>query len=75
MIEVFLLDGASYRLHGGYGPGETLRSPTFPKLKMSLSGVFDFPGTPVAKGRKVKESGASYRASRGARGPARFRQP
>lgn len=75
LVEVFFLDGASYRLHGGYGPGETLRSPTFPKMKMPLSGVFDFPGTPVAKGRKVKEGTATYVTSRDARGPARYRQP
>ena len=75
LVEVFLLDGASYRLNGGYGPDETVRSPTFPKLKMSLSGVFDLPGTPAAKGRKVKEAAVSYSTPRGARGPARYRQP
>lgn len=44
LVEVLVLEGASYRLHGGYGPDETLRSPRFPKLKPALAGVFTFPG-------------------------------
>ena len=73
LVEVFVLAGSSYRLHGGYGPDETLRSPIFPKLKLSLAGVFDFPGIPAAKGRKVKETAPPYGAR--PRGPARYRRP
>ena len=73
LIEVFVLAGTSYRLHGGYGPNETLRSPTFSKLKLSLTGVFDFPGAPAAHGGKIKETAAPYGAR--SRGPARYRRP
>lgn len=77
LVEVFRLDGPSYRLHAGYSPGETLKSKVFPKLKFALAGVFDHPAAPAAKGRKVKEDPALYGAPPGAkrRGPARFRTP
>lgn len=77
LVEVFLLDGASYRLHGGYGPDETLRSPIFPRLKMPLTGVFDFPGVPPARGKHLKEASPPYGVPAGARtrGPTRYRRP
>ena len=73
LIEVFVLTGTSYRLHGGYGPDETLRSSTFPKLKLSLIGVFTVPGAPAGRGKKVKETAAPYGTR--SRGPAHYRQP
>jgi hypothetical protein len=75
---VFILAGSSYRLHGGYGPDEMLRSPLFPKLKLSLAGVFDLPGALAAKGNKVKETASPYDApppGTRPRGPARYRRP
>lgn len=77
LVEVFLLDGRSYRLHGGYVPDETLRSPIFPKMKLALAGVFDFPGTPPTRGKRLKEAVLPYGAPLGARrrGPAHYRRP
>jgi len=43
LVEVFQLDGATYRLAGAYGCGERLMSPGFPKLLLRLKDVFDFP--------------------------------
>jgi Uma2 family endonuclease len=78
LVEVFVLDKTSYRLHGGYGPDETVRSAAFPKLRLSLVGVFAFAGgSSTGQIRKVKEPAVPYgrRAGSRSRGPARYRQP
>lgn len=55
LVEVFLLDGASYRCAAGYGRTETLRSPSFPELQLPLAGVFDFPLEPGEEVDEVRE--------------------
>lgn len=77
LIEVFRLDGPGYRLHAGYGQSDTLRSPRFPKLKLPLAGVFDFPVAPKAAGEKIRETAPPYGAPHGKRrsGPSHYRRP
>ncbi len=55
LVEVFILDGKSYRLHGVFGKEETLSSPTFPDLKLALAGIFDFPLEPDEQPPAVRE--------------------
>lgn len=45
-IEVLVLDGDSYRLRHVFTADDTLTSPTFPKLKIRLKDVFNFPLEP-----------------------------
>ena len=49
IVEVYRLDGEGYRLIATYTPPETLKSPGFPKLKLKLKDVFDFPLEPDEK--------------------------
>ena len=65
-VEVFLLDGATYRMHGAYGKDEEMTSATFPDLKLRLAEIFDFPLEPEEAGlRLVKESpGPGYRVKK-----------
>lgn len=42
MVEIYLLDGESFRLHAGYTDADTLQSPTFPELSIVLSEIFPF---------------------------------
>ena len=61
MIEVYRLDGESYRLVATYMPEDMLKSPGFPKLKLRLKDVFDFPLEPDEKAAMaVKEGPAPY---------------
>ena len=55
LVEVFVLDGKSYRLHDVFGKEDTLNSPTFPDLKLVLEGVFDFPLEPDELPPAVRE--------------------
>jgi Uma2 family endonuclease len=55
LVEVFLLDGASYRLAGTYTKTDRLQSPTFPDLCMDLEKIFDFPIEPGEEIQMVKE--------------------
>lgn len=55
LVEVFVLDGKSYRLHGVFGKDETLTSPTFPDLKLVLDPIFDFPLEPDEQPPAVRE--------------------
>lgn len=61
MIEVYRLDGKTYRLVATYAPPETLKSPGFPKLKLRLKDIFDYP---LAHGEKsamvVRETPPPY---------------
>jgi len=49
MVEVYMLDGECYRLAGTYVRADTLKSPGFPKFKLKLKDVFDFPLEPGEK--------------------------
>jgi Uma2 family endonuclease len=61
MVEVYRLDGEGYRLAGTYTRAETLKSPGFPKLKLQLKNVFDFPLEPGEKaGMVVRETPPPY---------------
>jgi Uma2 family endonuclease len=46
LVEVYVLDGASYRLTLSLSKEDTLRSPTLPDLVFELAAVFDFPLEP-----------------------------
>jgi Uma2 family endonuclease len=46
LVEVYRLDGDSYRVHGVYRKGEVLHSATFPDLAVDLTPVFGFPLEP-----------------------------
>ncbi len=53
MVEVYLLDGQTYRLQAGYTEKDTLLSPTFPDLAVELAEVF-----PDEEVDEVRESAA-----------------
>lgn len=60
LVEVFTLEGNRYQLQGAYSKKDRLRSPLFPKLKINLSKVFDFPLEPGEEIAMVKESRPPY---------------
>ena len=64
LIEIYLLDGASYRLYGNFGPGETARSAQFKALEVAVDTLFRFPPEPVKKPGQVREKKAVYRVRR-----------
>lgn len=76
LIEVFALDGESYRLAHAYRADEAFRSVAFKGLKLNLRRVFDFPLEPGEEIPMVKEGRPPYgtpseqiiRADRDARG-------
>lgn len=57
LIEVFSLDGATYRLLHVFKKEDTLVSPVFPKLKIRLKDVFAMPPDPGATRLLVREPG------------------
>jgi len=57
IAEVYRLDGEGYRLIATYAPPETLKSPGFPKLKLKLKDVFDFPLEPGEKAAMTVREG------------------
>ncbi len=61
MIEVFLLDGETYRVAGSYRKEDAFRSPSFPKLKLDLKVIFDYPPGPGDVVEVVKEPPGRYR--------------
>ncbi len=62
MVEIFLLDGKTYRMHATFGRGDVLVGGIFKGLKINLKEVFSFPLTvEEEKIYKVKESPARYR--------------
>lgn len=67
LIEVYRLDGKSYRLVTTYSPPDTLRSPGFPKLRLKLDDVFDFPPETEGLPSKVREESPPAYGSRGRR--------
>lgn len=46
MIEIFALDGATYRRQAAFMKEDQLRSPSFADLRIALEPVFDFPPEP-----------------------------
>lgn len=61
MVEIYSLDGAGYRLHGSFGPGEKANSVQFSKLLVKVDDLFRFPPAPRVKPKLVKEKRAVYR--------------
>lgn len=64
ILEVLWLDGGSYRLHGGYVPGDAFVSPGFPDLKLDLKELFDIeipPQERIAEIRPGSPPGATPR--------------
>ena len=61
-IEVFLLDGATYRFMGMYQLADEFKSPGFDGMELDLEAIFDFPLEPSPEVYVVKEDGAEYRA-------------
>jgi Uma2 family endonuclease len=60
-VEVFQLDGETYRLHGAYEKTDGFISPAFPELTLSLPELFDFPlEAHEQTWLEVKEPPASY---------------
>jgi len=60
-IEVFWLDGATFRFMGMYHLADDFRSPSFGELELDLKAVFDFPPDPEDPVCVVKEGGVEYR--------------
>jgi len=60
-IEVFLLDGATYRFMGMYQLADQFKSPSFDELELDLDALFDFPLEPTPEVYVVKENEAEYR--------------
>ena len=60
LVEVLLLDGASYRIVETYTRTDQLESPTFPDLRIALDKVFDFPLEPGEEIGMVKEGRPPY---------------
>ncbi len=55
LVEVLLLEGARYVVHSVFAKDQTLASPTFPDLQVTLPDVFDFPLEPGEEPPVVKE--------------------
>jgi Uma2 family endonuclease len=63
LVEVLLLEGDRYVVHKVHGKDDTLESPTFPGLRLTLADVFDFPLEPGEEPPAVHEPPSSgYRA-------------
>lgn len=54
-VEVFVLADGAYRLQVVYGDEDTLRSPTFPRMRIAMRKVFGFPVPPGEAVAVVKE--------------------
>lgn len=54
-VEVFALDGPTYRRHAVFIQTQALRSATFPELEIDLAAVFDFPLQPGEEPPVVRE--------------------
>lgn len=60
LIEVFVLEGESYRLIHAYRKDEAFRSVGFKGLRLNLQRLFDFPLDPGEKIQMVKEGHPPY---------------
>jgi Uma2 family endonuclease len=70
-VEVFLFKDGAYRVAAVYGKEDTLTSPSFPKLRIPLRKVFDFPLEPGERIQMVREGHPPYAVRSGAREKAR----
>lgn len=61
-VEIFVLDGARYRLEAVFEKQDELASPTFPELTIDLEAVFDFPVDPGEELHLIKEGRPGYPA-------------
>ena len=59
-VEVYVLDGNSYRRHGAFLETHRVTSPTLPELVVDLASVFDFPLAPGEEPPQVREPPARY---------------
>ena len=64
LVEVLMLDGATYRMAGVYGKQDTVRSHVLPKLRLPVDRLFDFPGEMMQGVRLIRETRAVYTAKR-----------
>lgn len=62
-VEVFALDGSSYRRHAVSTENDTLVPAAFPALRLDLAPVFRFPLEPGEKPPVVREPPGRYAAS------------
>jgi Uma2 family endonuclease len=60
MFEVFVLDGPTYRLAGGYTKKDRAVSPSFPDLRFDLPALFVFPPEPGDAVEVIKEPPGAY---------------
>lgn len=64
LIEILVLRDARYVIEAAYEKCDTMRSPGFPKLRLPLSKVFDFPLEPgEAPPAQVREPPSRYSAT------------
>ena len=63
-VETYLLIESGYRLAAVYGKVDTLKSATFPRLRVALGKVFDFPLEPGESVSMVGEGHPSYHTRR-----------
>jgi Uma2 family endonuclease len=59
-VEIFLLDGNTYRLHSTFAKADILTSPSLDGLKIDLTRVFDFPVDPQEEMSVVREGHPVY---------------
>lgn len=63
LIEVFLLDGDSYRIERVFSDQDMLTSPTFRELTIDLRTIFDFPIDDDERIDEIREGTPPYRTS------------
>jgi Uma2 family endonuclease len=63
MVEVYVLRGERYEVHGVLGKDHILVSPSFPDLKITLKDVFDYPLDPGEEPLVAREPPGKYVAA------------
>ena len=64
-VEVLVLDAGYYKIWRTFGCGDTLKSVRFPKLRIPLRTVFDFPLALAEKeSLRIREPRAAYKAGK-----------
>jgi Uma2 family endonuclease len=65
LVEVLVLQGSHYFVHGVFGATDTLTSPTFPDLNIKLADIFNYPPSSEEPPPAVAESPAApYQSSK-----------
>lgn len=64
VVEVFSLDGGTYRLLHAFGKDDTLKSPAFPEVSIPLADVFTFPLEPGDEVPVAREPPAKFGAAK-----------